>query len=244
MTPRRAVAFLAVLAAAFAAAPGFEAASPDDGLETRLFTIRFRPVEDVVLLIESHIGERGSYTVQPRLKALTVRDARENLDRIGELIAGYDQPPRSVRLVIQLIRATEADPASLPRRGPDTGVPDLLRDVTKWSEVSVIGSASIVGVEGAQSTLNVGGDFRVRFRVDAVAEKQGIIKFDRLVLERLVADAAGGTRPMQILDTVLNLRNGRQLLLGATSSQESRRAIFLSLTATIDTGDARRIPEE
>jgi hypothetical protein len=209
--------------------------SAEEELGSKLFTIRFKAVEDVVLLIEPSITDRGSYTVQPRLKAITVRDTAASLRRIEDLIAGFDQPPRSVRLVIQVLRATVADPASNERRGSDLpGVPSLLRDVTKYSEVSVLGSASMVGVEGAQSTLNIGEEFRVRFRVDAVADRQGVVKFDRFALDRIVRDPKGEAKVVPIWDTVVNLRNNQQLLLGATSSQESRRAVFLSVTATID----------
>jgi len=229
-----ALRWLAAAAAAAIVWPLLGFAAADADLAARMFTIRFKAVEDVVLLIEPQIGERGSYTVQPRLKAITVRDEPANLARIGEMIVGFDQPPRSVRLIIQLLKAAQADPSSVPKGGEKRGVPELLRDVTKWSEVSVMGSASMVGVEGAQSTLNIGEEFRVRYRVDTVAEKQGVVKFDRFALDRIVSDPNGETRYVNIWDTVVNLRNNQHLLLGATSSQESRRAIFLSVTATIE----------
>ena len=235
MRARRRWGAVAVIVMASFLVPALAAPpAPEEQLATKMFTIRFKPVEDVVLLIEPHIGERGSYTVQPRLRAISVRDEARNLARIGDLIADYDQPPRSVRLVVQLLRATQADPALKPRRDDGTGVPDLLREVTKYSEISVMGSASMVGVEGAQSTLTIGEEFRVRFRVDTVAERQGIVKFDRFTLERIVRDPDGTSRVVPIWDTVINLRNNQQLVLGATSSQESRRAIFLSATATIE----------
>jgi hypothetical protein len=211
-----------------------EPLAADDDLTTRLFTIKFKPVEDAALLIVAHIGEKGSYTVQPRLKAITVRDNAENLARIAEILSGYDQPPRSVRLVIQVLKAEEADPTFKRRGSGSSGIPDLVRDVTKWSEVSVLGSASMVGVEGAQSSLNIGEEFRVRFRVDAVAEKQGVVRFDRFSLEKALPEEGGGVRYAPIWDTVVNLRNNQQLLVGATGSQESRRAVFLSVTATIE----------
>jgi hypothetical protein len=232
---RRRAAAAALLAACSAAlAPAPVLADPDAPLATRMFTIRFKSVEDVVLLIEPHIGDRGSYTVQPRLKAITVRDEAASLTRIGDLIAGFDVPPRSVRLVIQLLRGAEASPASSRSRDDGTGVPSLLRDVTKWSEVSLVGSASMLGVEGAQSVLNLGDEFRVRFRVDAVAEQQGIVKFDRFALDRAVREPSGEIRYVNIMDTVVNARNDQQLVIGATSSQDSRKAVFLSVKATIE----------
>jgi len=240
-------AFAAALLLAWAAGAAAAAAPAPEGdeLATRLFSIRFKAVEDIVILIEPYMGERGSYTVQPRLRAVTVRDTAANLARIGDVIAGFDQPPRSVRIVIQVLRAAQADPASTRGGSDDTGVQSLLRDVTKWSEVSVLGMASMVGVEGAQSTLSIGDEFRVRFRVDTVAEKQGLVRFDRFALDRVVRDPGGETRYVPIWDTVVNLRNNKNLLLGATSSQESRRAVFLSVTATIEpSGPARPAERE
>jgi hypothetical protein len=213
---------------------GPAAAASDDDLDTLIFNIRFKSVEDVVLLIEPYIGERGSYMVQPRLKALTVRDEVERLEMISDLIAGFDQPPRSVRLVIQLLDAEEARSASAPRGERGTGVRSLLRDVTKWSEVSVIGSASIIGVEGANSTLNISDRFRIRFSVDTVADRQGVVKFDRFALDRIVRGSDGTERYVPIWDTVLNLRDRQQLLLGATRSHDSQHALFLSVTATLE----------
>jgi len=238
------VAVALILLAASAAAPPSGALPLEDQLSTRLFTIRFKAVEDIVLLIEPAMGDRGSYTVQPRLKAITVRDTAPNLSRIGDLITGFDQPPKSVRIVIQLLLATEADPAANRRSTEASGVPSLLRDVTKWSDVSVLGSASLVGVEGAQSMLNIGEEFRVRFRVDTVADRQGVVKFDRFALDRVVRDPDGTSRPVPIWDTVINLRNNQQLLLGATRAQESRRAVFLSVTATIEPGGLAKPVEE
>jgi len=216
--------------------PAPAGAASEEGLETRIFNVRFKPVEEVILLIEPYIGERGSYMVQPRLKAITIRDEPERVARIEGIIARFDQPPRSVRLVIQLLDAAEAPPVDAPRRGRGTRVPSLIDDVTKWSEVSVIGSASIIGVEGASSTLNISDRFRVRFSVATVAEPQGVARFDRFALDRIVKEADGSQRFVPIWDTVLNLRDGRPLFIGATRSQDSQRALFLSVTATLEPG--------
>jgi hypothetical protein len=213
--------------------PAVAAAAGDD-LDTRIFSIRFKSVEDVVLLIEPYVGERGSYMVQPKLKTITIRDEPARLDRIAGVISAFDQPPRSVRVVVQLLDAAEAPSASAPKGEAGTGVRSLLRDVTKWSEVSVIGSASIVGVEGANSVLNIGDSYRIRFSVDAVAERQGVVKFNRFALDRIVHGKDGEVRYAPLLDTVLNLHDNQQLVIGATKSQDSRRALFLSLTATLE----------
>jgi len=227
------VTMLAAALHAGAARPTL-AAPEESELESMTFTIQFKSVEDVLLLLKPLIGERGAFTVHPRLKAITVMDEPSNLIRVSRMLADFDMPPRSVRLAIQVLDATEARPASSTPGSAGTGVRSLLRDVTKWSEVSVIGSASIIGVEGAESSLSIGDRFRVRFHVDTVAHRQGVVKFSRFALDRVVRETGVEERYVPIWDTVINLRDKHQLLLGATSSQESRHAVFLSVTATIE----------
>jgi hypothetical protein len=215
--------------------PSFPAsfAEPEE-VESLTYTVKFKQLEDAILLLKPLMGDRGSFTVHPRLKAITLMDEPANLMRIIKILSDFDQPPRSVRLSIQVLNATEAAPPSSDRGAGAASVRSLLRDVTKWSEVSVIGSASILGVEGAESSLNVGDGFRVRFSVDTVAPLQGVVKFERFALDRVVHESDGRVRHVPIWDTVINLRDKQRLLLGATSSQESKRAIFLSVTANIE----------
>jgi len=61
-----------------------------------------------------------------------------------------------------------------------------------------------------------------------------VVKFSRFALDRVVREPGQAERHIPIWDTVVNLRDNHQLLLGATSSQESKHAIFLSVTATIE----------
>lgn len=220
---------LALVGAGLSAGPQESAA----GLDTRIFNIRFKSVEDVVLLIEPYIGDRGSYMVQPRLKAITVRDEAQRLERIEELISSFDQPPRSVRLVIQLLEGVKASEAR-SRRGTAGTRLDPPPSVTQWTEYSLLGEASVIGVEGAQSALALSDRYRIRFRVDAVAHRQGVVRFDRFALERIARDQGGTVRYIPILDTAVNLYEGQKLFLVITNSQESARALFVSVTATLE----------
>ena len=116
-----------LLAAAIAPPPAgpaaAQAAGDETALATRAFTIRYKDVDDVYLLISSSLGDRGSIQSQPHRRTLTVVDTRENLDRISDLIRGYDLPPRSVEVAVQLIMAQAgpgtgtAPPAPPPIRG-------------------------------------------------------------------------------------------------------------------------------
>ncbi|HKY31447.1 MAG TPA: secretin N-terminal domain-containing protein [Candidatus Polarisedimenticolia bacterium] len=238
---KRAAAVAAALCAAvlggWVPAPAQEAP-----LATRTFTIAYRAVDDAVALVNPALSDRGSYSVQPRARAITVTDAPERLRAIQELLAGFDLPPRSIELVIQLMRAEEGAPDGAGGRLPARRMglpPSVIQDLTKWGVITQIGNASVATAESGQGTVALGGapeEFRVRFTMGAVSPAIGIVRMERFVLERLRrGPAAGGSdvpRYTTLMDLVLNLKDRETTVLGATSSQDSKQALFVAVTAT------------
>ena len=203
-------------------------------LITRTFTVQYRGVDDVVSLIQPAISERGSYAVQPRIKAVTVTDTPESLRRIETLIVGYDLPPRSITLSVQLLRAEEGPPPGEAEKKPPRrmGVPpSVIQDVTKWGVITQLGGASVSTAENGSGTLAMGEEYRVQFRVGAVSSGLGVIHMDRFALEKLRRGTDGSQRFAPLIDVTLNLKAGVTSLVGATSSQDSKQALFISVTA-------------
>lgn len=223
---------LAFVGAATPDAPVFPA--PDADLISRTFIVQYRGVDDVVALIQPAISERGSYAVQPRIKAVTITDTPESLRRIETLIAGYDLPPRGISLSVQLLRAEEGPPPGDSERKPPRrmGVPpSVIQDVTKWGVITQLGGASVSTAENGSGTLAMGEEYRVLFRVGAVSSRLGVIHMDRFALEKLRRGADGSQRFAPLIDVTLNLKAGVTSLVGATSSQDSKQALFISVTA-------------
>src|SRR5262245_44229283 len=79
-----------------AAGAAESAAAKTSALETKIFTVRHRSVQEVLALIQPALSERGSYAVQPTLKAVTVTDIRQSLQKVEALLAGFDLPPRGI----------------------------------------------------------------------------------------------------------------------------------------------------
>jgi len=234
LAPMALLALAVALLGVTAGAPWAMAAPAAPDLPSKTFTALYRSVEDIVALIQPAISERGSYAVQPRIKAVTVTDTAESLKRIEDLIAGYDLPPRAVSLVVQVMRAEEGAPQQKPPRRMGLP-PSVIQDVTKWGVVTQLGSASLTTAEnvGGSVALGSGGDeFRVQFRVGAVSPKIGVIRLERFALERIRRGADGQPRYTPVMDLVLNLKAGVTTVLGATSSQDSKQAMFVSVTAT------------
>jgi hypothetical protein len=237
--PRRWAVLLVLLAAATLGGGPTTAAEPE--LETRVFVVEFKPLEDVILLVRDVLGENGSLTMQPRLRAVTITDESARLDRIGRLLETFDVPPRQVELAVQLLMGSREDgPEGAARRprvpslpGIDRALIKTLITTTQWTDYRLLGSAAFTAAEGEESTLSLGEEYRIRLKVGAVNPEHRVTRFERFALERRHTAADGREELRPIWDQVLNLRDRQLYLFGATSMEESRRAIFLSITAGI-----------
>jgi hypothetical protein len=210
------------------------AAGREAGLATRVFTVRFRDVDDVYLVISPYLGPRGSIRSQPHQKMLTVVDLPLNLDRIAGMIAAYDVPPRSVEVAIQLILASAGGGASGPAPPPIRGVIDRLNALsTRWSDYQLLGGGRVLGTEGERSQLLVGNDYRVDFRIDRVSDEDRVIRFKPFELQRRDLTVEGNERFSPVLNTVLNLRDSQVFIVGASRAERSNRALFMTITASL-----------
>jgi len=228
---------MALVAPPAPAAPA--AAAPADALASRTFKLSYRGVNDVVALIQPMISERGSYAVEPRSRSVTVTDTTDVLERNNDLISGYDLPPRGIDLVVQLMRAEEGsrDPEARENKPRRMGLPPaVIRDLTKWGVITPIGGAAVSTAENESGTVAMGDEYRLRFSVGAVAQTVGVIRVERFVLERMrpAAEQSKEAAPWApLMDLVLNLKDRQTTVLGATSSQDSRQALFVAVTASI-----------
>lgn len=213
--------------------------SPDPAaprLPTQLFTIRFKDVNDVYLLIEPLLSARGAVQMQPRLRTLAVTDDPETLEKIEAMIQSYDLPPRNVEVALQLILATAAG------KPPETisprirGVIQKLNEIsTRWSDYRLLGSATVVSSEGEKTSVEMGEDYRISFAVDYASDEQRLVRFKRFTLDR--RERARDPEPdkeiyTRVLDTALNLKENKLYIFGASKMESSNRALFMTITAS------------
>ena len=214
-------------------APASSPESPNPGFATQVFTIRYRSLDDIYLRVSPALGPRGSIRAEPHQKTITVVDLPERLQAIAALIAGTDLPPRSVEVSVQLILAT-VGPAASPAPPRIRGVVEKLNALsTRWNDYRMVGNARILGTEGERSSLRVGEDYRVDFRIDEVASESGMIRFKPFALQHRELSVEGNERFSPVMDTVLNLRNAQQFIVGASKMEKSNRALFMTVTASL-----------
>lgn len=243
MSPRRCTkvfaawflaAMLLPLPAGHALPQGGEEGAGQSGLAVREFTIRHRGVDDAYVLISPALGPLGSVRAQPHQKTLTVTDAPGNIVRIAALLAAFDVPPRSVEVAVQLILASAGPPAPGPVPPPIRGVIEKLSALsTRWTDYRLVGNARVLGTEGERTRVMVGDDYRIDFGVDEVSDDARIIRLKPFALQRRELPVEGNERYASVLDTVLNLRDSQLFIVGASRTERSNKALFLTVTASL-----------
>lgn len=202
------------------------------GIISKTFVIHHKELDDVVSLIRGDLSDESSILLRSRARTLTITDRPDNLERVEELITAFDVKPADITLRINLIRASRGQRGRAATRLPD-GLPPSFRELTKWLQYELLGGASVKTSETEASTLVLGDEYRIRFAVDTVDERSKRVRLRDFVLERRVVRPQSGETWVSIFDTVVNLKSGTPYVFGATRGQNSRRALFLSVTALI-----------
>jgi type II/III secretion system protein len=214
------------------AAPGDSA--PGAVVATRVFNIRYRSVDEVYMMISPVLGPHGSIRAEPHQRTITVVDAPGTLDTIARTIAAYDVPPRSVEVAIQLIMASSSPVPPAPAPPTIRGVIDKLTALsTRWNDYRMVGDARVLGTEGERSSLRVGDDYKVDFRIEQVSEESRTIRFKPFELQKREPAVEGGERFGSVMSTVLNLRDSQLFIVGASRMERSNRALFMTITASL-----------
>jgi hypothetical protein len=178
-------------------------------LDTRTFPLYYLDPNAAEALIQPYVftDRAGSPGVMSATQnTLTVRETKDNLDRIARVLTQYDVPQPWVQLQFQVI---EADGAS----GPDPRIADVeteLRKLFRFKGYRLVAEAQVSGA--ARSTLiqDVAG---AGDRVYHIAVDIGSVRAigDSGIVElhvHLRSDQGAG------LTTSLNARNGQTVVLG------------------------------
>ncbi len=132
-------------------------------LETRTFPLHYLSPGEVEALLHPYVdferpGAKGAITETGR--TVTVRETRDNLDRIARVLAQYDRPQPSVRLHFQLIRADgEARADSSIRE-----VEAVLKSLFRFRGYALVADAMVEGAEHTrtdQTLTGLGGPYKL-----------------------------------------------------------------------------------
>jgi hypothetical protein len=172
------------------------------------------------------------------LNTLVVQDRESVLDRVAALLERFDLPPRNVELTLALFLGTDRREELKEPGTPDgslsqevRGVMEAISNFTKWTDYEPLGSRSVTGVEGGQTTANLSDDYRVIFVVESVHEGQQAVKIRNFSLQRVRREEDGTQRYVELYTSDMVLPVGRLQVVGAAAGADAKRALFLTLQA-------------
>jgi len=233
-----ALAFLAGSAPSKAAPAAVPPAAKVDAADLlpRAYAVRYKSLADAAEVVSTVLSPQGSVTLQPRLKTLVVQDHPVVLDRVGALLASFDLPPRNVEVTLSLFLGTDrreqeagrSVPPDVPSRDV-RGIAETLADFTKWNAYAPLGKGFVTGAEGERVTVNLSDEYRVSYEIETVQDAN--VKLRGFALYRVSRGTDGKESLQTVYTASVVLPVGRSLMLGAAQNPESKRALFLALSA-------------
>jgi type II secretory pathway component GspD/PulD (secretin) len=197
-------------------------------LETQTFELQYLDPQVAAEIVDPYVfydrpNSPGRASVAQNL--LTVRETRDNLERIGRLLVQYDTPPPSVRLHFQVIGAngntrTDSDIAD---------VESVLRRLFQFSGYRLLAQAMLGGVEGSgmeQRLASEGRGLNINAYINDVRSSgdSGVVHLE----VQLSVSGVGN-----VLQTSVNVRSGQTIVLGSTQPEPQGETLILTVRPEI-----------
>jgi hypothetical protein len=218
--------------------PALFAQEFSDPIRARTFKVEFKPLTEAAELVQSVLTDDGTLTLHPRMNRLVVEDRGSVLLKIDSLLKSFDLPPRDVRITFILFMASDRRGA-VPQPASSASVfsaevgsvIESLKDFTKWTSYEPLGNRAVRGQEGVVTEATLSDNYRVSFAVHSVARRAGqeVIKFDRIVLQRIHRDDEGNEKFDDLYTTAGSLKTGMLHVAGAANGPDADRALFLTM---------------
>lgn len=203
----------------------------EDALLTKVFTVKFKRIDELATIVNGLLSEKGAITLQPSLKTIVVQDYEKNLRQVETAIAAYDVPPPSIEISVKLVRASKnPDPAPVSEEIKNMA---HFSEVLKFNDYSLLDSAVVDSEEGQEAVMTLARDYQLNFVPNVVQEGNGIIRLKNFQLMKRKILGKGKPTFSPLLSVTLNLRNEETLVLGASRFEDSDQALLIILLAKV-----------
>ena len=197
----------------------------------RVFKLHFRPAHEAAALVEPLLSAEGSVLLQPRLNAITVRDAPEVLGRVADVLAKWDVAPQTYKLRVWVFVASRGP---RPPERPPFPIPELgerLYQLFPFTNYEEVGSVQVTAADGSSVETATGDRYQLRFLVRSVPQDPERVQLAQLEFTRRDrgTDNAEVLRPLVRSTVSLLLR--QHSVIGSARSEDAHKALFLILFA-------------
>jgi hypothetical protein len=205
-------------------------ATPD--LETETFELQYidgATARQVIDPYVFHDRPDAPGSVSYSEEAISVRETRDNLEKIGRVLTDLDRPRPTVRLHFQLIAAD--DDAPTERFDPAIGdVVEELRKLFRYQSYRLIRDAVVGGTEGSHIEQVIGreDDDASFILMASIGSVRGVGDSAMVQLEVGVRSPRRGA-----LQTTVNARAGQTLVVGNAQLMQGGGTLILTVRPEI-----------
>jgi len=180
-------------------------------LDVQTFNLEHRAGYEAAELIEPYVfadRTENPGTMSATEDAITVRETRDNLEKISRVLTEFDQPIPGVRLYFQLIEADsfqDEDPAI-------ANVVQELRSLFRFEGYRLMGEAMVPVAGGSRDRQSfsqrfLGVDHPITVEAETRVLRSGVVRLDPVVL----------LDPWEnLMTTTVNVTPGQTIVIGGT----------------------------
>lgn len=205
------------------------AAGPSPQTVVKVFTLKYRKVEDALALLRPLLSDAGAVSaiLETNGNSLTVRASSARVDQISRELATFDVPLRAIDIVVTLLKSSgekthggdKADVSEEIR-----GIGERLKKLFNVTAFTRLDSVVFQGIEGERVANVMGGGYRLEFVVDPARDGTQVQLRD-LSLQRVRHEAGKEVRG-EIVRTSINVNLGQPYILGVGRDESAGDKLF------------------
>jgi hypothetical protein len=223
-------AFVLACWAAVAGPTALLAAGPQPQAVVRIFTLKFRKVEDALARLRPFLSDPGavSAVLETGSNSLTVRGTPARVEQIAREIAAFDVPLRAIDVAVTLLKSASEKSKSGEKTDVSEeirGIGEKLKKLFNVTDFTRLDSVVVQGVEGQRVAYVMGGEYRLEFFLDPSRDGTQVQLRD-LSLER-VRHEEGREVLREIVRTSINVTLGQPYILGVGRDESIGDKLFV-----------------
>ena len=195
----------------------------------KVFTLKYRKIEDVLPLLRPLLSDSGAASVvlETNLNSLTVRGTSARVEQISRAVAAFDVPLRAINIAVTLLKSAgekaHAEKADVSQE--IRGIGEKLRKLFNVTDFTRLDSVIVQGIEGERISYVMGGGYHLAFLLEPSRDGTQV-QFRDLSLERVRHEGGREVRG-EIVRTSINVKLGQPYILGVGRDESASDKLFV-----------------
>ena len=213
---------------------------PEEG-ETKkkplIFRVLYKNIDDAYLLARPALSPEGSIFISPKNNEITIYDTPEAIQRVEDILAAFDTPPKTIEMEIKIIKGEMQPVGEGPvKSNPIRGEAERLKNIYDKMHYSLVDHVKITATEGVKTTVEFPNapNYKLEVTVDYVDVKRKLMSLKpfRLLVKKSTLNRESKDYTT-LVATEYVITEYEDIILGGSDDMTPNYALFFSCNATI-----------